>query len=257
LSSQTPWYAEFSYDSLQNDAETVTKPRFSDAETLRFQIARAEKAREDVLTQLASFPSLREKPCVSILKSARQIAPVSGQPLLSAMETYFCHAFFLSSFFLPQETDALIPHTKTAPAAQILTQGGVSLSLGGRTKTPPAVPIAVPAETSVPSPAFSAVIDRSFGSYGQFLLQWQEQAESVSGSGFLWLIRTAAPKLSLYVTRGEETPYTAAVGLLPVLCLDLWEHAYFLRYRGDVRAYASAFLSSIRWETAETRYSVE
>lgn len=82
-----------------------------------------------------------------------------------------------------------------------------------------------------------------------------DTALSVFGSGYAWLALDRGGHLMLTTTQNQETPM--ARGLRPVLCCDVWEHAYYLKRQNRRADYVRAFLHVIDWTRAEALYSGE
>jgi len=94
-----------------------------------------------------------------------------------------------------------------------------------------------------------ARISDSFGSYRQFYKDFSEIASAQFGSGWVWLIQDSQT-LRITATSNAGTP--VAEGQLPLLCIDLWEHAYYLDYQNRCDDYVTTFLDKlVSWEFAE------
>ena len=94
----------------------------------------------------------------------------------------------------------------------------------------------------------SEVLRRSFGSADSFFYIFREEAKRMQTGGFLWLCtesRSHVTRLRLVATNGYDLP---PAPYLPLLSLDLWEHAYINRFGEDRRAYADAFLRRLDWD---------
>lgn len=101
-----------------------------------------------------------------------------------------------------------------------------------------------------PSKQMLAHIVRDFGSFDFFRKKFQEAALSVFGSGYVWLVRIRG-RMRIITTANQNTPLT--VGVQPLLCLDVWEHAYYLKHynlRGD---YVEDWYNVVNWEKVERR----
>ena len=88
-------------------------------------------------------------------------------------------------------------------------------------------------------------INRDFGSFYEMQAKFINATTSIVGSGFVWLCQYPNKKLAIVPTTNNETPLT--MGLKPLLCLDVWEHAYVLKYMENKEAYAREFFSVIDW----------
>jgi len=75
----------------------------------------------------------------------------------------------------------------------------------------------------------SKEIIQTFGSVGEFKKLFTEAALNQFGSGWAWLVRDENGKLQIYSTPNQDSPYLK--GHTPIICLDVWEHAYYLKYQ--------------------------
>jgi len=94
-------------------------------------------------------------------------------------------------------------------------------------------------------------IDKSFGSFANFMTEFKESANNLKGSGYTFLVYNQN-KLSIINTSNEDSPYSYR--MFPVICLDLWEHAYFLEYRADRGKYIDNFFKIIDFRKINARY---
>ncbi len=92
-------------------------------------------------------------------------------------------------------------------------------------------------------------IKEAFGSYDEFKKQFKDAAVSVFGSGWAWLVVNETGKLEIFKTANQDCPLT--LGLKPVLVLDVWEHAYYLKYRNLRGDFVDAFFNVINWKKVE------
>lgn len=97
-----------------------------------------------------------------------------------------------------------------------------------------------------PSGIMAEKIMRCFGSYENFRQQFKDAAVSLFGSGWVWLAEKDG-KLAILKTQNAENPLIK--GYEPILCLDVWEHAYYIDYRNRRADFAEVFLAHlINWE---------
>jgi Fe-Mn family superoxide dismutase len=82
----------------------------------------------------------------------------------------------------------------------------------------------------VPSGRIAEEINKSFGNYQNFRTQFIQAGMSAFGSGWAWLVWTPSGQLKIVNTIGAESPLTER-GSVPLLTMDVWEHAYYLKYR--------------------------
>ncbi|RME55969.1 superoxide dismutase, partial [Candidatus Parcubacteria bacterium] len=103
----------------------------------------------------------------------------------------------------------------------------------------------------VPMPdALTAALTESFGSTEEFQQRFSAAAAGVFGSGWAWLV-VRDGKLDIVATQNQDCPLSQ--GLVPVLGIDVWEHAYYLKYRNRRADYIAAFFHVINWENVAAR----
>ena len=95
-------------------------------------------------------------------------------------------------------------------------------------------------------------IEKEFCSYRAFQDQFKASALSVFGSGYAWLVVNAAGKLCITTTANQDTPLP--LGLLPVLNIDVWEHAYYLKHYNLRADYIDDWFHVINWNNANRNY---
>lgn len=107
-----------------------------------------------------------------------------------------------------------------------------------------------------PSGAIAEAIDSAFGSYDQFKEKFSNAAATRFGSGWAWLI-VKDGKLEVTSSPNQDNPLMdiAEVKGTPILGLDVWEHAYYLKYQNKRPDYISAFFNVINWAEVNRRFS--
>ena len=107
-----------------------------------------------------------------------------------------------------------------------------------------------------PKDTLATIINRDFGSFEVFKNQFSDAAEKQFGSGWAWLVVDKAGKLLVTSTPNQDNPLmpTQTVKGTPILCLDVWEHAYYLDYRYKRKKYIDAFFNVINWKKVGERY---
>jgi len=95
-------------------------------------------------------------------------------------------------------------------------------------------------------------INEAFGSLEQFKLAFKVAAVSVFGSGYAWLTVDRNGKLKIITTANQNTPLTE--NLCPVLTIDVWEHAYYLKNQNRRADYIDSWFHVVNWEKAEKNY---
>jgi len=96
-------------------------------------------------------------------------------------------------------------------------------------------------------------IDRDFGSFAQFTAHFKAAARSVEGSGWAWLVVEPISR-RLLVLQMEKQQHADMTGVIPILGVDVWEHAYYLKYQNRRGDYVDAFMNVANWPAAGTRY---
>ena len=109
-----------------------------------------------------------------------------------------------------------------------------------------------------PSGDLAKAIDSAFGSFDAFKEKFSEAAKTQFGSGWAWLCVHKGGKLEICSTPNQDNPLMPGVGCggTPILGLDVWEHAYYLKYQNKRPDYVGAFWNVINWEEVARRYSI-
>lgn len=95
-------------------------------------------------------------------------------------------------------------------------------------------------------------ISDAFGSWEQFKQQFSDAATKVFGSGWAWLVVGEGGKLEITWTQNQDTPISQ--GKKPIMALDVWEHAYYLKYQNKRPDYIAAWWNVANWKKAEEIY---
>jgi Fe-Mn family superoxide dismutase len=112
-----------------------------------------------------------------------------------------------------------------------------------------------PANGSKPSAALAKQIDTDFGSFDAFKAEFTKAATSRFGSGWAWLIKKEG-KLVISSTPNQDNPLMDVVEVKgqPILALDVWEHAYYLKYMNKRADYIAAFWNLVNWDFVSTNF---
>ncbi len=97
-----------------------------------------------------------------------------------------------------------------------------------------------------PAGSLGDAIKRDFGSFEAFQEKFVKAASTLFGSGWAWLVVNRTGELSIMQTLNQDSPL--ASGKKPVLGLDVWEHAYYLRYQNKRAEYVANFWQVVNWE---------
>lgn len=108
-------------------------------------------------------------------------------------------------------------------------------------------------EGGKPTGELARAIDKYFKSYTGFQEQFTKAALGVFGSGWAWLTIDSEKNLIVESTPNQDSPVTA--GRQPLLGIDVWEHAYYLKYQNRRPEYAAAFYNVINWDFVAARYA--
>jgi len=106
---------------------------------------------------------------------------------------------------------------------------------------------------SMPTGELAKAIDSKFGSLSAFEEKLTAAATSVFGSGWAWLVKLPDSTLAIETTANQDTPLT--LGHKPVLTVDVWEHAYYLKYQNKRADYVKAFLQVINWDFVSGQFA--
>ena len=98
---------------------------------------------------------------------------------------------------------------------------------------------------------FEKRIVRDFGSVENFHKQFTETAVGLFGSGWVWLAEDKRGKLSVVPTKDADNPLCH--GLYPLMCIDVWEHAYYLDYQNRRADFVKSYVNLIDWDKVQSR----
>ncbi len=104
---------------------------------------------------------------------------------------------------------------------------------------------------TAPVGALAAAITSTFGSFDAFKEKFAAAATTRFGSGWAWLIKRGT-KLEVISTANQDSPIME--GAFPVIGLDVWEHAYYLKYQNRRPDYIAAFWNVVNWKIADDRF---
>ena len=102
-----------------------------------------------------------------------------------------------------------------------------------------------------PCGPLAQAMDRAFGSYEEWKLRMKEAAMGQFGSGWAWLSADGEGHLAVQKTANQDTP----LPLIPLLCCDVWEHAYYLQYQNRRADYFEAWWRLVDWPEVSRLYT--
>jgi Fe-Mn family superoxide dismutase len=113
-----------------------------------------------------------------------------------------------------------------------------------------------PGSATKPEGKLSAAIDQSFGSFEAFKTQFTDAGKNRFGSGWAWLVLNADKKLIVGSTANQDNPLMDISELkgTPILGLDVWEHAYYLKYQNKRPDYINNWWNVVNWEFVQKRF---
>ena len=106
---------------------------------------------------------------------------------------------------------------------------------------------------AAPSGELAKAIDARFGSLATFQDKLTAAAMSVFGSGWAWLVKLPDGTVAIETTPNQDSPLT--LGHKPVLAVDVWEHAYYLKYQNRRPEYVKAFFQVLNWDYVSGQFS--
>jgi Fe-Mn family superoxide dismutase len=112
--------------------------------------------------------------------------------------------------------------------------------------------IMAPGGAKAPSGALAAAINSAFGSFDELKAKLQAAAQGQFGSGWGWLCKDASGKLAIVATPNQDTPIMQ--GKTPILGVDVWEHAYYLKYQNRRPDYLTAWWNVVNWDAVAKRF---
>lgn len=145
--------------------------------------------------------------------------------------------------------EALLARIDSLPAQ---VQGAVRNHGGGHANHSLFWQVMSPQGGSEPGGELAAAIERDLGGLEAFKQAFTQAALSRFGSGWAWLVVDGRGKLQVVSSANQDSPLME--GLTPILGLDVWEHAYYLKYQNKRPDYIAAFYNVIDWDEVARRY---
>ncbi len=110
-----------------------------------------------------------------------------------------------------------------------------------------------PNAAGAPSGKLAEAISSAFSNFDNFKEKFTAAAMGRFGSGWAWLTKDASGKLEISSTANQDSPIME--GKLPVMGIDVWEHAYYLKYQNRRNEYVAAWWNVVNWKEIERRFA--
>ncbi len=104
-----------------------------------------------------------------------------------------------------------------------------------------------------PDGEIAKAIDETFGSFESFKEQFTNEAATHFASGWTWLVKSADGKISILSTPNQDSPVSS--GLKPLLGIDTWEHAYYLKYQNRRPEFIEAWWNVVNWNAVNNYFN--
>jgi Fe-Mn family superoxide dismutase len=112
--------------------------------------------------------------------------------------------------------------------------------------------VMAPGAGGEPEGALAEAISGKFGDFDSFKSEFSKAAGSRFGSGWAWLVKDASGGLKVVSTANQDSPLSD--GMQPILGLDVWEHAYYLKYQNRRPEYVEAWWNVVNWDEVAKRF---
>ena len=157
------------------------------------------------------------------------------------------------TFTPPADVDDLVAHLDTVPESirtAVRNQGGghANHSLFWQTLAPEAKMDEPDASHSI-----TKAISDDIGGFDKLKDSMSEEGAKLFGSGWVWLVLDGGKKLTILTSPNQDSPLTD--GHYPLFGIDVWEHAYYLKYQNRRPEYVKAFWNVINWDYAAEQYA--
>lgn len=113
--------------------------------------------------------------------------------------------------------------------------------------------ILAPSSVRKPVGNLAQSLELTYGNFDAFVEQFTQKALTVFGSGWAWLVLDKEWKVALRQTMGQNT--TLSDGEKPIIGIDVWEHAYYLKHQNRRADYIKSFWEVVNWEVAEQHFN--
>ncbi len=114
--------------------------------------------------------------------------------------------------------------------------------------------IMAPKAGGMPKGDMAKAIDAGFGSFDQFKVEFEKAANGRFGSGWAWLVRKGSG-LAVVSTANQDNPLSDAA--TPIMGVDVWEHAYYLKYQNRRAEYVTNWWNVVNWDAVAGRFAAK
>lgn len=105
-----------------------------------------------------------------------------------------------------------------------------------------------------PASAFAKLLEKEFGSFASLREKLEGLAVGQFGSGWAWLSANRDGRLAVSSSPNQDNPLMEGEGYIPIFTIDVWEHAYYLKYKNLRADYVKAFFNVVLWDAVEDNY---
>ncbi|MCJ7706918.1 MAG: superoxide dismutase [Anaerolineales bacterium] len=113
--------------------------------------------------------------------------------------------------------------------------------------------VMAPGAGGEPAGAVGKAIDKAFGGFAGFKDAFSKAAVTRFGSGWAWLVLDGSKELKVLASANQDSPFSE--GLKPLLTVDVWEHAYYLKYQNRRADYVAAWWNVVNWAEVNRRFA--
>ena len=105
---------------------------------------------------------------------------------------------------------------------------------------------------NIPFGSIKTAIDNKYGNFDNFKEEFIKKANEIKGSGYVFLVVTPTGELDIITLSNQDSPYN--YGLMPIMAMDVWEHAYYLKHRNEKNDYFNDFFNVVNFSYINNLY---
>ena len=109
-----------------------------------------------------------------------------------------------------------------------------------------------PTGRNIPFGSIKKAIDNKYGNFDNFKSEWIKKANELKGSGYVFLVITPTGDIDIISLYNQDSPYN--YGLLPIMAMDVWEHAYYLKHQNEKNKYFNDFFNVVNFSYVNNLY---